>query len=425
MVTRIVWLGNVCLLLSLLFLSFFQPAPVFAATNRGPLHCSPCSLAFGNVNLTKSKSLSVTLSNRQTSSITVTKVLKYAPGFQVSGLTLPLTLAGGKSASFSIIFQPQSNQATRGSINLVSSGSKTALSISVSGTGLTSGSLTAHPASINFGTVPLGTSVEKTQSLTNSGSVNVTIGSVTSGNPFWVSGISAPMTLAPGASVTFYAHFHPLTSGTASGSIAAFSSANDYRIVTPLSATVPGSGQLSISPSTLNFGSVSVGSRKSLQATLSATGAGITISSASMTSSEFSVSGLPLPLSLAAGQNKSFTITFTPQSSGTASASLSLKTATSTAAFESLAGSGVAAAQHSVSLSWKPSPSQVVGYNVYRGSKSGGPFSRLNSATDAATTYTDSSVQGGQTYYYVVTAVDSRSQESTHSNQAQAIVPAP
>src|SRR5215468_12482391 len=151
MVTRIVWLGNVCLLLGLLFLSFFQPAPVFAATNRGPLHCSPCSLAFGNVNLTKSKSLSVTLSNRQTSSITVTKVLKYAPGFQVSGLTLPLTLAGGKSASFSIIFQPQSNQATRGSINLVNSGSKTALSISVSGTGLTSGSLTAHPDQFGFG----------------------------------------------------------------------------------------------------------------------------------------------------------------------------------------------------------------------------------------------------------------------------------
>src|SRR5262249_6555758 len=46
MVTRILWLGNVCLLWSVLFVSAFHPAPVFAATNTGPLHCSPCSLAF-------------------------------------------------------------------------------------------------------------------------------------------------------------------------------------------------------------------------------------------------------------------------------------------------------------------------------------------------------------------------------------------
>jgi len=91
MVTRILWLGNVCLLWSVLFVSAFHPAPVFAATNTGPLHCSPCSLAFGQVNLTKSKSLSVTLSNSQAGSITISKVLKYAPGFQVNGLTLPLT----------------------------------------------------------------------------------------------------------------------------------------------------------------------------------------------------------------------------------------------------------------------------------------------------------------------------------------------
>ena len=67
----------------------------------------------------------------------------------------------------------------------------------------------------------------------------------------------------------------------------------------------------------------------------------------------------------------------------------------------------------------------MVGYNVYRGTQSGGPYAVLNSAADASTTYTDSTVQAGQTYYYVVTAVDSSGNESVNSNQAQAVVPTP
>jgi fibronectin type 3 domain-containing protein len=76
-------------------------------------------------------------------------------------------------------------------------------------------------------------------------------------------------------------------------------------------------------------------------------------------------------------------------------------------------------------LSWAASTSTVVGYNVYRGTQAGGPYVALNRAADPDTTYTDSSVQGGQTYYYVVTAVDGSGTESVYSNQTQAIVPTP
>jgi fibronectin type 3 domain-containing protein len=67
----------------------------------------------------------------------------------------------------------------------------------------------------------------------------------------------------------------------------------------------------------------------------------------------------------------------------------------------------------------------VAGYNVYRGSQSGGPYVAVNSALDASTGYTDNSVQAGQTYYYVVTAVDNSGTESVYSNQAQAVIPTP
>jgi fibronectin type 3 domain-containing protein len=89
-----------------------------------------------------------------------------------------------------------------------------------------------------------------------------------------------------------------------------------------------------------------------------------------------------------------------------------------------LTGTGAAPPQHSVDLSWNGT-STVVGYNVYRGSQSGGPYTKLNSVLDASTTYTDSSVQAGQTYYYVTTAVDSSGAESGYSNQIQAPVPSP
>jgi hypothetical protein len=401
----------------------FQPSLLSAS-----LQCAPCALGFGTVKVSQSKTMSVSLTNSQSVPITITSILKSAPEFTLSGLPLPFTIGAGKTAAFNIVFAPLDNRAIQGSFRLVNSASTAALLIAVSGTGLTSGTLSANPTSINFGSVPLGTGVTKTQTLTNSGTTNVTVNSVGAGGSFWISGITAPVNLSPGASITFYAHFNPASAGTTTGGLAVQSSASDSRLVVPLTGSTPGAGQLSLSPSAMNFGSVTVGSTRSLSATLSATGAGVTISSDSLSSSEFSLAGLTLPLSLAAGQSKSFTINFKPQASGTATATLSLKTGaagTGPAVSESLTGAGSAASAHSVALAWKASPSPVMGYNVYRGAQSGGPYARVNSATDAATAYTDSSVQAGQTYFYVVTAVDNSNKESPYSNQAQAVIPTP
>jgi len=79
-----------------------------------------------------------------------------------------------------------------------------------------------------------------------------------------------------------------------------------------------------------------------------------------------------------------------------------------------------------VTLVWiASSTSAVVGYNVYRGTASGGPYTLLNSSLVTTTQYHDSSVQSGKTYYYVVTAVDSSYVESAFSGEASATVPTP
>ena len=86
----------------------------------------------------------------------------------------------------------------------------------------------------------------------------------------------------------------------------------------------------------------------------------------------------------------------------------------------------VSAIPHNVTLSWVASTSSnVTGYNIYRATTSGGPYSKLNSSPVSPTSYLDSVVQSGQTYYYVVTSVDSSNNESAYSNQAQGIVPSP
>lgn len=78
-----------------------------------------------------------------------------------------------------------------------------------------------------------------------------------------------------------------------------------------------------------------------------------------------------------------------------------------------------------VNLNWNASTSlDISGYNVYRSTISGGPYSQINTGgLVASTTYTDTTVAPGTTYYYVTTAVNSSDQQSAYSNQTTAVVP--
>ncbi|HEY7615901.1 MAG TPA: hypothetical protein VH744_03790 [Terriglobales bacterium] len=79
---------------------------------------------------------------------------------------------------------------------------------------------------------------------------------------------------------------------------------------------------------------------------------------------------------------------------------------------------------HSVLLSWTGSTSpNITGHNIYRGTTSGGPYTKLNPSLVSTTSYTDNTVQNGVTYFYVVTAVNNSNSESGFSNMATAIVP--
>jgi fibronectin type 3 domain-containing protein len=79
--------------------------------------------------------------------------------------------------------------------------------------------------------------------------------------------------------------------------------------------------------------------------------------------------------------------------------------------------------QHPVSLFWTASTSgNVVSYNIYRSAASGGPYALIASQI-IGTSYDDTSVQNGLSYYYVTTSIDNTGAESAYSNEAQATIP--
>jgi hypothetical protein len=287
--------------------------------------------------------------------------------------------------------------------------------------------LAPSPSSVSFGNIQVGSSQAQHETLTNSGNATVTISQATvTGAGFSLSGLSLPLSLNKGQSVTFSVLFTPKVVGGTSGGIVIVSNASNQSLSIALSGTGISAGQLTSSATGLNFGSVTLGTSKTLTATLTSTRSNVTVSSATSTSPEFFLGGLSFPKTITAGQSASFTLTFTPQSSGTASGSISLvSNATNTPTVEALTGSGTATPVHGVNLYWNSSVSAVVGYNVYRSTTSGGPYTKVNPALDFSTSYSDSSVKGGTTYYYVSTAVDSSGVESSYSNQMQAVVPSP
>ena len=79
---------------------------------------------------------------------------------------------------------------------------------------------------------------------------------------------------------------------------------------------------------------------------------------------------------------------------------------------------------HSATVKWAAS-SAVAGYNVYRSTVSGGPYTRMNSTMDVYTQYADPTVSAGLTYYYVITAVGTSGAESGYSSPAKAVIPTP
>jgi len=171
------------------------------------------------------------------------------------------------------------------------------------------------------------------------------------------------------------------------------------------------------------FSSTAVANTFSISGTISGSGgngATVALSGASTATTSANSSGAYTFTGLANG-----TYTVTPSLTGFTFGPASQPVTVNGANVTALAFSSTIAVAHSATMTWTASASSVTGYNVYRGSVSGGPYSIVNTSLVTTLTYTDSTVQAGQTYFYVTTSVDSAGTESTFSNEVSGTIPTP
>jgi hypothetical protein len=219
-----------------------------------------------------------------------------------------------------------------------------------------------------------------------------------------LSGLSLPLTLAAGQSTSFTVTFSPSAGGNANGSVSLVSDAPSSPSAVPLSGNglAPGSYTLSgtITPAADGAGT-----------TLTLSGAASATTTAN-SSGAYSFTGLA---------NGSYTVT--PSKSGYQFSPPSTTVTISGANRTGVNFTASVVTSFVVDLTWDPSPSgTVVGYNVYRGDLSGGPYTKLNTFP-VGLTYRDDTVALGRTYYYVATATTAGGTESVYSNEAAAVIP--
>ena len=217
--------------------------------------------------------------------------------------------------------------------------------------GLVSGTKTAiqaafslNPTSINFGKVGIGKQTTQSIAISNTGNTTISITQATvSNSQFSLPGATFPMSLATGQSGNVTVAVTPTASGTVAGTLTALGSNGNSQVVNLSATAVAPTPQISLSSSSVQFGTVTVGSTGNSTLTISNAGtADLTVSLITLTGTGFGATGIATPKTISAGQSASLALTFQPTIAGAASASLSIASndpATPTSAV-ALAGTG-------------------------------------------------------------------------------------
>ena len=324
-----------------------------AAVLSPQLTISAASLTFGDVTVSTASTQPVTLTSTGTAPVTINSAALTGTGFTMSGATFPVTLNPGQSVTLNVQFEPVAVGAATGQVTIQSDSSTNSTAVvhlSGTGTAVPSPQLTISAASLTFGDVTVNTASTLPVTLTSTGTAPVTISSATlSGAGFTMSGATFPVTLNPAQSVTLNVQFDPTSAGAAAGqlTIQSDSSTNSTAVINLSgTGTAASSPQLVIGSATLAFGNVTVNTASTLPVTLTSTGtAPVTINSAALTGTGFSMSGATFPVTLNPTQSVTLNVQFDPATAGAATGQVTIQSNSSTngTAVISLTGTGTTA----------------------------------------------------------------------------------
>ena len=381
-------------------------------SSSGTLVASATSLSFGGVAAGSKSSLTVTLSNTGTATVTISQAKVTGAGFSLTGgMTSPLTIAAGQNHAFQIQFAPATLGNAAGGLEVTSDASDSSLMISLSGTGMSALSITTQPSSQS---VTLGQTAHFFVAATGDGALTYQ----------WTKNGAS---INGATSATYTTPATTLSDNGSSFTVAVSDITGSTMTSNAATLTVNAAAAALLTPNTTNllFGSVTLGSSSVLGVTFTNSGnTSVTVSNVTISGAGFTASGLSAGQIVAPGAAVTLNVTFAPAAILGVTGSVTVTSnATNSPATISVSGAGIAAVVHSAVLGWTASTSTVSGYNVYRGTTSGGPYTKMNSTLVTTTTSADSTVLSGLTYFYVVTAVDSNNVESAYSNEASAVIP--
>ncbi|MBV8945592.1 MAG: choice-of-anchor D domain-containing protein [Solirubrobacterales bacterium] len=297
---------------------------------------SPQSLSFGAQQTgTSSGPQTVTLSNTGSAALSISSISftgTNAGDFSQTN-NCPSSLANGANCTISVSFAPTGAGIRAASLQVTDNASDSPESVSLSGTG-TAPTVALAPSSLTFGSQLVGTtSGAQTVTLTNSGTAPLTVSSIS------VTGANAgdfaeanscpiaPATLAVNGSCTISATFAP----TAAGGRTAAIQVADNAANSPQNVSLSGSGvaqapAVTLSPTSVAFGSQQVGDTSSARSILLTNTGNASLSVGSIAiaganSGDFAQTNT-CPSSLAAGANCTISVTFAPAAAGSRTASV-------------------------------------------------------------------------------------------------------
>lgn len=324
---------------------------------------SPTTLSYSQVINTASANQTATLSNTGNAPLQIGSITlggAAAADYTIaagSSCTAGGTVAAGASCSLLVSFRPPASGTRTAAITI--SHNDTARSpstLSLNGTGTTqpTGQLAVNTLALSYAAQPLGSSsAAQTVTVSNSGSAALSLSTLAIGgaqsSDFAIVAGSAPCSvgtsLAVGASCTVDVLFTPtVASGTRSASLSlAAGTAGSATISLSGTAAPAAAPILSLTPSSLAFGSVATGSTSAAQsAQLANTGtASLSLASLASTSARYLLSH-DCPANLAAGSSCTLTLRFAPSVNGSVAAAISIvSNAASSPDALALSGTGV------------------------------------------------------------------------------------
>jgi PKD repeat protein len=289
--------------------TFSSKLNVYGLLSSPQLSVSPSSLGFGTVAIGQTNLLSIQVQNAGGSNLTGTVTVS-APFAIQSGS--PFSLQSGLTGVVQITFNPASSGSFSNNLIFTSNGGNSTDPVTGTGAGLSPAQLAVSPASLSFGTIAVGNSVQATFAITNLGGIAITNGTAIVGAPFAiVSG--SPFNLAGFAGANVVVSCTPTDTGTYSNNVTFTSNGGNSTNAVTGSGTPP--AQLAVSPASISFGTLAVGN--TVQASFAITNlGGIAITNGTVVvNGPFAiVSGSPFTLPGFAASNVA--VSFTPTNSG-------------------------------------------------------------------------------------------------------------